>query len=59
MAKTIIKNSSVKASTGKRSGKPPPGDKNLGPEPATRFYVIEDGDDTKKGEGEEILAIHD
>ena len=54
MTKTISKKSSVKASTAKTldkpSGKPPPGDKTFGIEPAISFYVIEDSDDTEEGE---------
>ena len=59
MAKTISKKKSVKASSAKTSGKTPPGDKNLGIEPAIRFYAIEDGDDTEEVEESEILVIHD
>ena len=49
MANTISKKISVKASPAKPSGKPPPGDKILGLEPAIRFYAIEDIDDTEGG----------
>ena len=49
MAKSISKKSYVKASSAKPSGKPPPGDKTCGIDPATRFYEIEDGDGTEKG----------
>ena len=46
MDKTISKKISVKDST----EKPPPGDKNVGLDPDIRFYAIEDGDDTGKGQ---------
>ena len=46
MAKSISKINSVKASTEKLLGKPPPGDKTLGIEPDIRFYEIEDSDNT-------------
>ena len=49
MAKTISKKISVKASAAKYLGKPLPGDKILGLETATHFYVIEDGDETEEG----------
>ena len=58
MAKTISSKSSVKASAAKPLGNPPPGDKTLGIEPATRFYKIEDGDKTEEGEEAEIFIIH-
>ena len=48
MAKTISKKSSVKASSDKPSGKPPPRDKILGLDPEIRFYDIEDGDEIKE-----------
>ena len=44
MARSISKRNTVKASTANPLGKPPPGDKTLGPEPAISFYEIEDGD---------------
>ena len=50
MEKSISKRNSVKASTAKPSGKPPPGEKTLGIEPAIRFYEIEDGGNTEEGE---------
>ena len=50
MDKTISKKISVKDSAAKPSGKPQPGDKNVGLEPAISYYAIEDGDDTEKGE---------
>ena len=59
MAKTISKKISVKASTAKPLGKPPPGDKTCGIEPDIRFYEIEDGDETEKGEESEILVVYD
>ena len=59
MAKTISKKKSVKASSAKTSGKTPPGDKNLGIEPAIRFYAIEDGDETEEVEESEILVVYD
>ena len=49
MAKTISKNSSVKASAAKPLGKPPPGDKTLGLDTAICLYIIEDGDETEEG----------
>ena len=59
MAKTIGMKSSAKASAAKPSGKPPTGDKTFGIEPVIRFYAIEDGDDTEKGEEPEILVVCD
>ena len=59
MAKSSIKRNQAKASTSNPLGKPPPGDKSLGLEPAIRFYLIEDGDKTEEGEEAEILIIHD
>ena len=59
MAKTISRKISVKASAAKPLGKPPPGDKTPGLEPAIRFYELEDGDKTEEGEESEILVIHD
>ena len=50
MAKTTSKKISVMASAAKPSGKPPSGDKTFGLEPATRFYAIEDSDETEEGE---------
>ena len=58
MANTICNKIPVKASAAKPLVKPLPGDKTLGIEPEIRFYVIEDGDDTEKGEEEKILVIH-
>ena len=58
MAHTISKKISVKASTSKPSGKPPPGDKTCGIDPAIRFYEIEDEDETEKGEEAEILVVY-
>ena len=58
MANSISKKSSIKASTAKPSGKLPSGDKNCGLETAIRFYGIEDGDETEKGEESEILVIY-
>ena len=49
MAKPISKKRSVKASVAKPLGKPPPGDKFCGLDPAIRFYDIEDRDETEKG----------
>ena len=57
MARTISKKISIKALSSKPLGKPPPGDKNFGIEPAIQFYAIEDGDDTEKGEESEILVV--
>ena len=59
MANTISDKSSVKASEAKPSGKPPPGDKTFGLDPAIRFYSIEDRDKTEKGEESEILVVYD
>ena len=50
MANHISKKISVKDSTAKPSGKPPPGDKNYGLEPDIRFYEIEGGYETEKRE---------
>ena len=50
MAKTTSKKISVMASAAKPSGKPPPEDKTFGLEPATRFYAIEESDETEEGE---------
>ena len=47
MGKTTSKKISVKASTDKPLGNPPPGYKTLGIEPETRFYAIEDSDETR------------
>ena len=47
---SISKRNPAKASTAKPSGKPPPGDKSFGIEPAIRFYDIEDGDENERGE---------
>ena len=58
MAKPISKKISVKASTTNPLGKPLPGDKTCGIEPAIRFYEIEDGDETEKLEESEILVIY-
>ena len=58
MAKTISKKSSVKATSENSLGKPPPGDKTLGLETETRFYAIEDGNDTEEGEESEILVVY-
>ena len=59
MAKPISNKISVKASTAKPLGKPPPRDKTCGLEPYIRFYEIEDGDDTEKVEESEILVVYD
>ena len=48
---------SSKYSTAKPSGKPQPGVKPLGLEPAIHFYEIEDGDKTEEVEDTEILII--
>ena len=58
MAKPISKTISVKDSTSKPLGKPPPGDKTCGIEPTIRFYELENVDDTEKGEEAEILVIY-
>ena len=49
MVKTTSKKISVKALSANPLGKPPPGDKTLGIEPTTRFYEMEDVDDTEEG----------
>ena len=59
MAKTISTRNVAKASTTKPLGKPLPGDKFLGIEPAIRFYEIEDGDKTEEGEESEIFIMRD
>ena len=48
MDNTTSKKISVKDSSAKPSGKPPPGDKTFGIEPEIRFYAIEDCDETEK-----------
>ena len=48
MVKPISNKNSVKDSTAKPLGKPLPGDKTCGLEPAIHFYEIEDGDETEK-----------
>ena len=48
--KSISKKISVEASAAKPSDNPPTRDKTCGLEPANRFYEIEDGDETEKGE---------
>ena len=58
MAKSISKKRSVKASTAKPLGKPPPGDKTCGVDPAIRFYEIEYVDETEKREEVEILVAY-
>ena len=45
-----MKKKTVKASTDKPKCKPTPGNKYLGLEPDSRFYEIEDGDNTEEGE---------
>ena len=49
MVKTVGKRNIAKASTAKPSGKPPPGGKSLGLDPAIRLYLIENGDNTEEG----------
>ena len=49
MTKTISKKISVKVSSAKPSGKPPPGDKTLVIETEIRFYAIEIGGETEEG----------
>ena len=44
-------------SAAKPSGKPLPGDKTCGLEPAIRLYAMEDSYETEKGEEVEILVI--
>ena len=58
-AKSISKKSSAKASSANNLVKPSPRDKSFGLEPAIRFYEIEDGDETEKGEKSEILVVYD
>ena len=50
MAKTMIKKSFVNDSAAKPSGKPPPGDKTIGLEPAICFYDIWRGYETEEEE---------
>ena len=50
MESSISKRSTVKASTAKPLGNPPPRDISFGPETAIRFYVTEDDDKNKEGE---------
>ena len=45
-----MKMKTVKSSTAKPNRKPPPGDKYVGIEPDTRFYEIEDDNDTEEGD---------
>ena len=59
MAITIHKNKYFEYSAAKPAGKPLPRDKTFGIEPDIRFYSIEDGDETGKGEEEEILVVYD
>ena len=60
MARTIsMIMKTVKASTAKPNGKPPPRSKSLGIEPAILFYEIEGGDKTDKLEESEVLIMHD
>ena len=59
MATTISKKIYVKASADKPSVKPPPRYKTFGLEAEIRFYAIEDGDETEKGEESEILVFYD
>ena len=40
----------LKASTAKTNGRPPPGDKSLGIEPDILLYEIEDGDKNEESE---------
>ena len=58
MGKTTCRKISVKASTAKTSGKPPPRDKTLGIEPNIHSYNIEGGDENVEGEESEILVVH-
>ena len=58
MAKNTNKKSSVNASTAMPSGKTQLTDKTLGLEPTTRFYILEDGDDTTEGDESEIFVVH-
>ena len=55
MATSISKKISVKDST----SKPLPRDISFGVDPDIRFYDIEDGDKTEKGEEAEILVFYD
>ena len=50
MTKSISQINLAKASTAKPSIKNPPGDKTLDLGTATRFYEIEDVDNTEEGE---------
>ena len=58
MENTISKKRSVKALAAIPLGKPTPGDKTFGIEPAICFYAIKDGDETEEGEEAEILVIY-
>ena len=49
IVKTTSKKRYVKASAYKPFGKTFPGDKTLGINLETRFYTLEDGDDTEEG----------
>ena len=49
MAKTIIREISVKNPATKLLGKPPPGDKTLALKPETHFYELERGDNIEEG----------
>ena len=57
MAKSISKKIYFKASSAKPLGKPPPGDKTCGIEPAIFFHDIQDGNETEKREEAEILVV--
>ena len=59
MANTTSKKSSIKASSAKTSGKPPPGDKTFRIDTEIHFYDIEDGDETEEGQEAEILVVYD
>ena len=54
-----MKMKTIKVSTAKLNGKPPPGGKYPGIEPDIHFYEIEDGDNTEDEEESEILVIHE
>ena len=59
MDKTTCKKSSVKTPLAKPLGKSPSGDKTLGLELETRFYMLEEVDETAEVEQAEILFIQD
>ena len=59
MERFISKRNTVKASTAKPLGKPPPGYKSLGLDTDIWFYELKYGDNTEEGEDEEIFIVQD